>query len=77
MSACGLIKNAGKAAYLFSVNEEEKKVVHLNSVPKGDTSDDWNAKIWMDEIVKIVGGKVACSYFAPSLISIEYLGVLI
>ncbi|KAG0151156.1 hypothetical protein CROQUDRAFT_651357 [Cronartium quercuum f. sp. fusiforme G11] len=57
MSACGLVKNAGKAAYLFSVNKSDNKVVHVNSLPKEMISDDWNAKSWMDEIVKILGGK--------------------
>ncbi|EGG07496.1 uncharacterized protein MELLADRAFT_48072 [Melampsora larici-populina 98AG31] len=57
MSACGILKNEGKAGYLFSINKSDGKIVHVNSLTKEMVQDDWNAKIWMDEIIKVLGGK--------------------
>ncbi|KAH9809399.1 tRNA synthetases class II (A)-domain-containing protein [Melampsora americana] len=57
MSACGILKTEGKAGYLFSINESDGKIVHVNSLTKEMVQDDWNAKIWMDEIIKVLGGK--------------------
>ncbi|MBW0504644.1 hypothetical protein O181_044359 [Austropuccinia psidii MF-1] len=56
-AACGHVKHSGKAAYLFSVNEPEKKVIHASVLPTGEVSAEWSAKSWMDQVVKIIGGK--------------------
>ncbi|KAI9611855.1 hypothetical protein KEM48_004362 [Puccinia striiformis f. sp. tritici PST-130] len=57
--ACGQLKNSGKAGYLFSVNEIDKKIFHASTLPPHDlaSSSAWNAKLWMDEVSKVIGGK--------------------
>ncbi|KAH9445936.1 hypothetical protein MJO29_012208 [Puccinia striiformis f. sp. tritici] len=57
--ACGQLKNSGKAGYLFSVNEIDKKIFHASTLPPHDlaSSSAWNAKLWMDEVSKLIGGK--------------------
>jgi len=57
--ACGQLKNSGKAGYLFSVQESEKKIVHASTLPAADlaAAAEWNAKLWMDGVSKLIGGK--------------------
>jgi alanyl-tRNA synthetase len=50
-------KQYQRAAYLFTVDKEEGKVVHMNTLPKSDVSKTFNAKEWMSAISSIVGGR--------------------
>jgi hypothetical protein len=58
--ACGQLKNSGKAGYLFSVNEADGKILHASTLPPTDlaAAPEWNAKLWMDSVSKVIGGKV-------------------
>lgn len=47
-------KSLGKAIYVFS--PDEAKVAHVNFVPK-DVLSKLNAKIWLAEVSKVIGGK--------------------
>ncbi|KAA1107794.1 Alanine--tRNA ligase [Puccinia graminis f. sp. tritici] len=57
--ACGQLKSSGKAGYLFSVNLLDKKVFHASALPEQDLKamPSWNAKLWMDQVSKVLGGK--------------------
>ncbi|PLW17687.1 hypothetical protein PCANC_10880 [Puccinia coronata f. sp. avenae] len=57
--ACGQLKNSGKAGYLFSVNEADGKILHASTLPPTDlaAAPEWNAKLWMDSVSKVIGGK--------------------
>lgn len=57
--ACGQLKSSGKAGYLFSVSLVDNKVFHASTLPTHDLSSnpEWSAKLWMDEISKVIGGK--------------------
>ncbi|KAI5476969.1 alanine-tRNA synthetase [Pseudohyphozyma bogoriensis] len=46
----------GKAAYFFSVTEDNK-VVHLNFLPKAEISKEFSAKTWIQSVSAILGGK--------------------
>ncbi|KAM0746309.1 hypothetical protein T439DRAFT_330022 [Meredithblackwellia eburnea MCA 4105] len=49
-------KTLGKAAYFFSVSDEDK-VVHVNFLPKEEISKAFNAKTWIQPVSAILGGK--------------------
>lgn len=57
-AASAQAKVLNKAAYFFSVTEEQK-VVHVNFLPKADISKTFTAKTWIQEVSVIVGGKVS------------------
>lgn len=50
-------KAAKKAVYAFSVDEANGKVAHLNFLPKDEVSKAFNAKTWLQDVAKIIGGK--------------------
>lgn len=47
----------GKASYIFSVDAENGKVAHTNSLPKEIVSKAFDCKSWLAEVSKVVGGK--------------------
>jgi alanyl-tRNA synthetase len=50
-------KSLGKPIYIFSVDTEEGKVVHVNYVPKGMVSKEFDARIWASKVAEVLGGK--------------------
>lgn len=52
-------KAAGKAMYIFSIDSEEGKVVHVNYLPKSLISKEFDARIWASRVTAILGGKVS------------------
>ena len=58
-AASAIGKTLSKAVYVFSPDEETGKVAHLNYVPKEVlSSKKLDAKIWLGEVSKVIGGKV-------------------
>lgn len=69
-------KTLSKAVYVFSPDEETGKVAHLNYLPKDIlSSKKLDAKIWLGEVSKIIGGKVCPLYLQPR--HLLQVGVLI
>jgi alanyl-tRNA synthetase len=59
-AASAIGKTLSKAIYVFSPDEETGKVAHLNYVPKEIlSSKKLDAKIWLGEVSKVIGGKVS------------------
>lgn len=60
-------KSLAKAVYVFSPDVEGGKVAHVNFLPK-DVLDRkvFNAKEWLAEVSKIVGGKVSYGLYCES-----------
>ncbi|ORX39097.1 alanine-tRNA ligase [Kockovaella imperatae] len=57
-AATNLGKTLGKAIYVFSTETETGKVAHTNYLPKEVLSRKvLDAKVWLGEVTKIVGGK--------------------
>ncbi|BGP33039.1 Alanine--tRNA ligase [Rhodotorula toruloides] len=56
-SAISQAKTLSKAGYFFSATEDGTKVAHLNVLPKGEISKEFNAKTWFNAVAAIVGGK--------------------
>ena len=55
-------KASNKSIYLFSVDRNAGKVAHVNFVPQELVkSKKLDAKIWLEEANKVLGGKVNCS----------------
>ena len=50
-------KKYQRAAYFFTVDHEEGKVIHMNSLPKSDISQNFNAKEWIRAVSDIIGGR--------------------
>jgi len=50
-------KQYQRAAYLFSADKAEGKVTHVDLLPKADVSKSFNAKIWLAEVSKVIGGR--------------------
>ncbi|KIJ31275.1 hypothetical protein M422DRAFT_76648 [Sphaerobolus stellatus SS14] len=50
-------KSLGKPIYIFSVDIEEGKVVHVNYVPKTMITKEFDAKIWAGKVAEVLGGK--------------------
>lgn len=46
-----------KAAYLFSVDKSEGKVLHVNLLPKSDISKTFSCKQWIANVSKVLGGR--------------------
>jgi len=58
-AASAIGKTLSKAVYVFSPDEETGKVAHLNYLPKEVlSSKKLDAKIWLGEVSKVIGGKV-------------------
>ena len=51
-------KSLGKPIYIFSIDTEETKVVHVNYLPKGMVSKEFDARVWVSKVADILGGKV-------------------
>ena len=61
-AASAIGKTLSKAVYVFSPDEETGKVAHLNYLPKEVlSSKKLDAKIWLGEVSKVIGGKVSSS----------------
>ena len=61
-----------KSAYVFSVDEENGKVAHVNFLPKEVLERKvLDAKSWLAEVSKILGGKVGVASFQRSFILID------
>jgi len=50
-------RKLGKALYVFSVDSESGKVVHVNFVPPSLKSKGFDARQWATKVSEIVGGK--------------------
>jgi len=50
-------KKLGKAAYIFSVDSEGSKVVHVNHVPDAIRSKGLDARSWAASVSEVLGGK--------------------
>jgi alanyl-tRNA synthetase len=51
-------KKLGKAVYVFSVDSEGGKVIHVNHVPESLRSKGFDSRTWAARVTKILGGKV-------------------
>lgn len=52
-----IAKTYQRAAYLFSADKDEGKVIHVNQLPKTDVSKTFSCKQWMADVSKVVGGR--------------------
>lgn len=50
-------RKLGKALYVFSVDSENGKVVHVNFVPPSFKSKGLDARQWATKVSEIIGGK--------------------
>lgn len=50
-------KKLGKALYVFSVDSESGKVVHVNFVPPSLKSKGLDARQWATKVSEVIGGK--------------------
>ncbi len=57
----GQARKLDKAVYLFSVDAEGEKVVHVNYVPKSKIKQDFDARSWANGVVAVLGGKASAS----------------
>ena len=55
----GQARKLDKAAYLFSVDEEGGKVVHINYLPRGEIRAGFDARTWANAVAEVVGGRVS------------------
>lgn len=68
-AASALGKTLSKAVYVFSPDEESGKVAHLNYLPKDIVSSKkLDAKTWLGEVSKIIGGKVRPRHACANMI---------
>lgn len=44
--------------YMFCIDTDEAKVVHVNYLPKQLISKEFDARIWASHVTAILGGKV-------------------
>jgi hypothetical protein len=51
-------KKLGKAVYVFSVDSEGGKVIHVNHLPESLRSKGFDARTWAARVAEILGGKV-------------------
>ena len=51
-------KKLGKAVYVFSVDSEGGKVIHVNHVPESLKSRGLDARTWAARVTEVLGGKV-------------------
>ena len=51
-------KKLGKAAYVFSVDSEGGRVIHVNHVPESLRSKGFDARTWAARVTETLGGKV-------------------
>lgn len=46
-----------RAAYLFAPDATEKKVIHVNLLPKPDVSKTFGCKQWIADVSQVIGGR--------------------
>ena len=51
-------RKLGKALYIFSVDKEGGKVVHVNHVPEFLRAKGVDARQWASSVAEVIGGKV-------------------
>jgi hypothetical protein len=51
-------KKLGKAVYVFSVDSEGGKVIHVNHVPASLKAQGLDARTWAARVTEVLGGKV-------------------
>lgn len=51
-------KKLGKAVYVFSVDSEGGRVIHVNHLPESLRSKGFDARTWAVRVTEILGGKV-------------------
>jgi alanyl-tRNA synthetase len=51
-------KKLGKAVYVFSVDSEGGKVIHVNHVPESLRAKGLDARSWATSVTEVLGGKV-------------------
>ena len=56
-------KKLGKAVYVFSVDSEGDRVIHVNHVPEPLRSKGFDARTWAARVTEILGGKVHILFY--------------
>ena len=56
-------KKLGKAVYVFSVDSEGGKVIHVNHVPEPLRTKGFDARTWAARVTETLGGKVRTVIF--------------
>lgn len=51
-------KKLSKAVYVFSVDSEGGKIIHVNHVPESLRSNGFDARTWAARVTETLGGKV-------------------
>jgi alanyl-tRNA synthetase len=51
-------RKLGKAVYVFSVDSEGGKVIHVNHIPESLKSKGLDARTWAARVTEVLGGKV-------------------
>ncbi len=59
-------KKLGKAVYVFSVDSEGGKVMHVNHVPESLRSKGFDARTWATRVTEILGGRVRILFYGSS-----------
>ena len=60
-SVIAQVKKLGKPAYLFSVDAEGGKIVHVNFAPSELRAKGLDARSWAAKVAEVLGGKVSRS----------------
>ncbi|GJJ06642.1 hypothetical protein Clacol_000836 [Clathrus columnatus] len=50
-------KSLGKPVYIFSIDSEENKIIHVNYLPQPMVSKTFDARVWANKVSAVVGGK--------------------
>ena len=56
-------KKLSKAVYVFSVDSEGGKVIHVNHVPESLRSNGFDARTWAARVAETLGGKVRSFFY--------------
>ena len=64
-------KKLGKAIYVFSVDLEGGKVIHVNHVPESFRSKGFDARTWAARVTETLGGKVRTFGFCNFRIELD------
>lgn len=59
-------KKLGKAVYVFSVDSEGGRVIHVNHAPESLRSNGFDARTWAARVTEILGGKVHAILYESS-----------
>jgi alanyl-tRNA synthetase len=52
-------KTVNKPIYVFSIDFEQGKVLHINYLPKGLGLKEFDARTWATRVAEVLGGKVS------------------